>query len=166
MRVVTTDYATRPMDLGLRDKICIVTGSTGGIGLETARLLAGEGARVVVIGRDPGRVEEARETAGAALGVACDLAEPAAPATLVAEAVDRLGGLDCLVNNVGVAYQRSFEEVTDLDWEEQWQLNVMSCVRSIRAALPHFASAAAARSSTSRRPRASGRRPRCPTTRC
>jgi 3-oxoacyl-[acyl-carrier protein] reductase len=126
------------MDLGLRDKICIVTGSTGGIGLETARLLAGEGARVVVTGREPGRVEEAREAVGAALGVACDLAEPAAPATLVAEAVEALGGLDCLVNNLGVAYQRSFEEVTDLDWEEQWQLNVMSCVRSIRAALPHF----------------------------
>jgi 3-oxoacyl-[acyl-carrier protein] reductase len=124
------------MDLGLRDKICIVTGSTGGIGLETARLLAAEGARVVVCGRDSDRVEEARRETGAALGVVCDLGEPAAPEALVTEAVAELGGLDCLVNNLGVAFQRSFEEVSDREWEEQWQVNVMSCVRSIRAALP------------------------------
>jgi 3-oxoacyl-[acyl-carrier protein] reductase len=124
------------MDLGLRDKICIVTGSTGGIGLETARLLAAEGARVVVCGRDSDRVEEARRETKAALGVVCDLGEPAAPEALVTEAVAELGGLDCLVNNLGAAFQRSFEEVSDREWEEQWQLNVMSCVRSIRAALP------------------------------
>jgi NAD(P)-dependent dehydrogenase (short-subunit alcohol dehydrogenase family) len=124
------------MDLGLRDKICIVTGSTGGIGLETARLLADEGARVVVSGRDPARVEAARRDTKAALGVVCDVADPRGPEALVSEAVTTLGGLDCLVNNVGVAYQRSFEEVSDRDWEEQWQVNVMSCVRSIRAAIP------------------------------
>jgi 3-oxoacyl-[acyl-carrier protein] reductase len=124
------------MDLGLGDKICIVTGSTGGIGLETARLLASEGARVVVCGRDARRVEQARLDTGAVLGVVSDLAEPAAPEALVSEAVSELGGLDCLVNNVGMAFQRSFEEVSDADWEEQWQLNVMSYVRAIRAALP------------------------------
>jgi 3-oxoacyl-[acyl-carrier protein] reductase len=126
------------MDLGLRDKICIVTGSTLGIGFETARQLAAEGASVVVSGRDPARVERAKREADAALGVVCDLAEPAAPASLVAETVAELGGLDCLVNNVGVAYQRSFEDVTDDDWEEQWQLNVMSCIRATRAAIPHL----------------------------
>jgi 3-oxoacyl-[acyl-carrier protein] reductase len=124
------------MDLGLRDKICIVTGSTGGIGLETARLLAAEGARVVVAGRESERVEQARRDTKAELGIVCDLAEPAAPEALVTEAVAALGGLDCLVNNLGAAYQRSFEEVSDRDWDQQWQLNVMSCVRSIRAALP------------------------------
>jgi 3-oxoacyl-[acyl-carrier protein] reductase len=126
------------VDLGLRDKICIVTGSTGGIGLETARLLASEGARVVVSGRDSDRVEEARRETKAVLGVVCDLGEPAAPEALVTEAVAELGGLDCLVNNLGVAYQRPLEEVSDRDWDEQWQLNVMSCVRSIRAAIPHL----------------------------
>jgi 3-oxoacyl-[acyl-carrier protein] reductase len=126
------------MDLGLRDKICIVTGSTLGIGFETARQLAAEGARVVVSGRDAGRVERAKREANAVLGVACDLAEPATPAALVAQTVAELGGVDCLVNNVGVAYQRSFEEVTDDDWEEQWQLNVMSCIRATRAAIPHL----------------------------
>jgi 3-oxoacyl-[acyl-carrier protein] reductase len=126
------------MDLGLRDKICVVTGSTGGIGFETARLLAAEGARVVVSGRNAERVERARKEANAELGVDCDLSDPAAPAALVSKAVAELGGLDCLVNNVGVAYQRSFEELSDRDWDELWQLNVMSCVRAIRAAIPHL----------------------------
>ncbi len=126
------------MDLGLRDRVCVVTGSTGGIGLETARLLATEGATVVVVGRDAERVEEARSAAGAELGIVCDLAEPAAPETLFNEARERLGPVECLVNNVGVAYQASFEELADRQWDEMWQLNVMSYVRSIRAALPEM----------------------------
>lgn len=124
------------MDLGLRDRVCVVTGSTGGIGLETARMLADEGARVVVTGRDPERVEGARAEAGAALAVACDLAEPEAPATLVEEVRAALGGIDCLVNNVGVAYQADFEALPDEQWDAMWQLNVMSFVRAIRAVLP------------------------------
>jgi 3-oxoacyl-[acyl-carrier protein] reductase len=124
------------VDLGLRDRVCLVTGSTGGIGLATARLLAEEGARVVVSGRDAGRVERARREAGAELGVVCDLAEPSGPAALLAEAAEALGPVRCLVNNVGVAYQARFEELTDLQWDEMWQLNVMSFVRMIRAALP------------------------------
>ncbi len=118
------------MDLGLRDRICLVTGSTGGIGLETARLLVAEGARVVTSGRSgpPG--------VGEALHVAGDLAEPGEPERLVAEAAAGLGGLDVLINNVGIARQARFEEVADEEWEAYWQLNVMSYVRAIRAALP------------------------------
>jgi 3-oxoacyl-[acyl-carrier protein] reductase len=124
------------MDLGLRERVCLVTGSTAGIGLETARLLGEEGARVVVCGRDSERVERAREDSSAALGVVADLGEPGAPEELVAEAREALGPVDCLVNNVGVAYQTGFEEVTDSQWDEMWQLNVMSYVRTIRAVLP------------------------------
>ena len=124
------------MRLGLHDRVALVTGSTAGIGLETARLLAAEGARVVVTGRDEERVERARADVGAALGVPCDLAEPTAPASLVERVVAELGPVQVLVNNVGVAYQRSFEELEDADWEELWQLNVMSYVRAIRAVLP------------------------------
>lgn len=124
------------MDLGLRDRVCVVTGSTAGIGFETARLLAAEGAAVVVSGRDPERVETARAQVGAALGVSGDLAEPVQPGELVRRAERELGRVDCLVNNVGVAYQRSFEELTDEDWEAVWQLNVMSYVRAIQAVLP------------------------------
>jgi NAD(P)-dependent dehydrogenase (short-subunit alcohol dehydrogenase family) len=124
------------MDLGLRERVCVVTGSTVGIGHETARLLAAEGARVVVSGRSSERVERARQEVGAALGVVCDLAEPAAPEALVDETIAELGPVDVLVNNVGVAYQLSLEEVSDQQWEEMWQLNVMSYVRAIRAVLP------------------------------
>jgi NAD(P)-dependent dehydrogenase (short-subunit alcohol dehydrogenase family) len=124
------------MDLGLRERVCVVTGSTGGIGRETARLLCDEGARVVITGRDAGRVEATREELGAALGVVADLAKAEAPQEVIAEATARVGPVDVLVNNVGVAYQLGFEEVTDRQWAEMWQLNVMSYVRAIRAALP------------------------------
>ena len=121
------------MDLGLRDRVCVLTGSTGGIGLATARLLVDEGARVVTSGRSdegPG--------IGEVLHVAGDLAEPGRPERLIEAAVAELGGLDCLVNNVGVARIADFEEVSDDEWNDYWQLNVMSNVRAIRAALPVF----------------------------
>src|SRR6266508_716013 len=124
------------MDLGLRDRVCLVTGSTSGIGLETARLLGAEGARVDVTGRDQNRVDRARDDAGAALGVACDLSESEAAAKLVSEAAEALGPVECLVNNVGGAYQIAFEELTDEQWNAMWQLNVMSYVRCIRTVLP------------------------------
>ena len=120
------------MDLGLRDRVCLVTGSTAGIGLETARLLVTEGAHVVVTGRDAARVERARKETGAAAGVAADLATAAGAERLFADA----GPVDCLVNNVGEAYQISFDDLTDEQWDSMWQLNVMSYVRCIRAVLP------------------------------
>lgn len=119
------------MDLGLENSVCIVTGSTGGIGLESARLLADEGAKVVTSGR--------RDTApgvGETLHVAVDLSRAGEPERLVREVEEQLGRIDCLVNNVGLAVQRSFEDVTDEQWDELWQLNVMSYVRTIRAVLP------------------------------
>jgi NAD(P)-dependent dehydrogenase (short-subunit alcohol dehydrogenase family) len=119
------------VDLGLRDSVCVVTGSTGGIGLETAKLLVAEGAQVVTTGRSgdaPG--------AGEALHVTANLAAAGEPERLIDHTEAQLGRVDVLVNNVGVAYQRTFEEVTDAQWDELWQLNVMSYVRSIRAVLP------------------------------
>ncbi len=119
------------MDLGLRDTVCVVTGSTGGIGLATAKLLADEGARVVTTGRSGG-VPDVGET----LHVKVDLAAPGEPERLIDHVEAELGRVDVLVNNIGVAYQRTFEEVTDAQWDELWQLNVMSYVRAIRAVLP------------------------------
>ena len=120
------------MDLGLRGRACLVTGSTAGIGLATASLLAAEGARVVTCGRRPapGAGEEAH--------VVADLSRPGEPERAVAEAAASLGGLDVLVNNVGAARQARFEDVPDAEWDAYWQLNVMSYVRAIRAALPHL----------------------------
>src|SRR5216110_903918 len=125
------------MDLGLRDRVCLVTGSTAGIGLETAKLLSAEGARVAVTGRSPDRVERAKAESGAAVGVVADLSEPQAADRLVSE----VGPVDCLVNNVGEAYQIPFDELTDEHWDSMWQLNVMSYVRCIRAVLPGMRSA-------------------------
>jgi 3-oxoacyl-[acyl-carrier protein] reductase len=119
------------VDLGLRDTVCIVTGSTSGIGLETVRLLAAEGAPVVTTGR-----RDRAPGIGETLHLAADLAQPGEAERIVREVEQRLGRIDVLVNNVGVAYQRSFEEVTDEQWDEVWQVNVMSYVRAIRAVLP------------------------------
>jgi NAD(P)-dependent dehydrogenase (short-subunit alcohol dehydrogenase family) len=124
------------MDLGVRDRVCLVTGSTSGIGLETARLLAAEGARVAICGRDAARVEAARADAGAEAGFVSDLSVPDAPARLVTASTAALGSVTCLVNNVGAAYQSSFDELSDAQWDALWQLNVMSYVRCIRAVLP------------------------------
>src|SRR3954467_12898097 len=114
------------MELGLRDRLCVVTGSTGGIGLATAKVLVGEGARVVTCGRgEAPSIGEARH-------VRADLSRPGEPERLIAEA----GALDVLVNNAGYAELRDFLEVTDRQWDEGWQLNVMSYIRAIRAAVP------------------------------
>src|SRR3954451_22332783 len=105
------------MDLGLRDRVCLVTGSTSGIGLETAKLLSAEGARVVITGRDGDRAERARAEADATLAVAADLSEAGAAETLVSETANGLGPVECLVNNVGTAYQLGFDELTDEHWD-------------------------------------------------
>ena len=120
------------MDLGLHGKRCLVTGSTGGIGLETTRELVREGARVVTCGRS------GAPSIGEAFHVAADLSRAGEPERVVADAAQALGGVDVLVNNVGIARQARFEEVPDEEWDAYWQLNVMSYVRAIRAALPHL----------------------------
>jgi NAD(P)-dependent dehydrogenase (short-subunit alcohol dehydrogenase family) len=111
------------VDLQLHEAICLVTGSTGGIGAAAADALRAEGATVVTVGRSGGDVQ-------------ADLSKPGEPERVVRETEERHGRIDVLVNNVGVAYQRSFEDVTDEQWDELWQLNVMSYVRTIRAVLP------------------------------
>jgi 3-oxoacyl-[acyl-carrier protein] reductase len=120
------------VDLGLGGRACLVTGSTAGIGLATARLLAAEGARVATCGRG------AAPGVGEALHLEADLSRRGEPERVVHEVAGALAGLDVLVNNVGVARQARFEEVDDDEWDAYWELNVMSHVRAIRAALPHF----------------------------
>jgi 3-oxoacyl-[acyl-carrier protein] reductase len=120
------------VDLGLRGRVCVVTGSTGGIGLATTRMLVDEGARVVTSGRS-----HAPEV-GEALHVSADLSDPGAPADLIDAATQALGQVDVLVNGVGTAYITSFENVSDGEWTKLWELNVMSYVRAIRAVLPQM----------------------------
>ena len=125
------------VDLGLAGKRCFVTGSTAGIGLEVARQLIAEGAVVVTCGRRaaPGVGETGHVTA--------DLARAGEPERALEEAAAALGGLDVLVNNVGRARQARFEDVPDDEWDAYWHLNVMSYVRTIRAALRHLGDGAA-----------------------
>jgi NAD(P)-dependent dehydrogenase (short-subunit alcohol dehydrogenase family) len=128
--VGTPDTLAALVDLGLGGKRCLVTGSTGGIGLETARLLVEEGARVVSSGR------RGAPNVGEVAHVTADLSQSTEPERAVAEAAAALGGLDVLVNNVGIARHARFEDVSDDEWDAYWQLNVMSYMRAIRAALP------------------------------
>ena len=94
-------------------------------------MLAEEGAQVVTSGRSeaPG--------VGEALHVVGDLSDPEAPAELIRRAAG-LGPVASLVNNVGIAYQTDFDVLKDEQWNEMWQLNVMSYIRTIRAALPEL----------------------------
>ena len=111
------------MDLELRDKVCLVTGSTGGIGLETVKLLRAERAVVVSTGRSGGDVQ-------------ADLAQPGEPERIVRETEQQHGRIDVLVNNVGGTEIRKLEELTDDDWQSSFELNLMSAIRATRAALP------------------------------
>jgi len=126
------------MDLKLRDKLGLVTGSTKGIGLAIAAALANEGARVIVNGRSEESVSAAineigERVAGAALqGFAGDLATAAA----AAELVGRFPAVDILVNNLGIFEPKPFEEISDEDWQRFFDVNVLSGIRLSRAYLP------------------------------
>ena len=111
------------MDLGLRDAICLVTGSTAGIGLATVELLRAEGATVVSTGRSGGDIR-------------ADLTKPGEPERVVRETEERHGRIDVLVNNVGGTDIRKLEELTDADWQASFELNLMTAVRATQAALP------------------------------
>jgi NAD(P)-dependent dehydrogenase (short-subunit alcohol dehydrogenase family) len=122
------------MDLQLTGKIAVVTGSTAGIGLAIASLLAQEGARVIINGRTQERVDEAIEhigVSGKTRGVAADLAT----ARGVEEFVREVPTTDILVNNLGIFEPKPFEEINDADWFRFFETNVMSGVRLSRAYL-------------------------------
>ena len=116
------------MELGLQNKVCVVTGSTGGIGASVVRQLRDEGARVVSSGRS--------ESGPGDTHVALDLTQRGEPERLVEETVRAFGRLDVLVNNVGGTEIRKLAELTDDDWQASFELNLMSAVRATRAALP------------------------------
>jgi NAD(P)-dependent dehydrogenase (short-subunit alcohol dehydrogenase family) len=123
------------MDLELKGRRALVTGSTAGIGLAAARALAAEGAQVVVNGRTAARVDAAVQSIIEAIpaanvsGVAADLGTAAGCAALVAAVPD----VDVLVNNVGIFEPQPFEAIADARWMELFETNVMSGVRLSRA---------------------------------
>jgi 3-oxoacyl-[acyl-carrier protein] reductase len=123
------------VDLGLAGTVCLVTGSTAGIGFEVATRLTTEGAHVVSTGR--------RGEGPGELHVQADLTERGAADRLVSATVERFGRIDGLVNNAGGTDIRKLAELTDDDWQRSFELNLMTAVRTTRAALPHMRSGGA-----------------------
>jgi 3-oxoacyl-[acyl-carrier protein] reductase len=131
------------MDLGLKDKVAIITGGSEGIGKAAAQRMAEEGARVVIVARRPEVLKAAAEeiqkaTKGTVVPVQGDVAEPATITRVVQTTLDNFGRIDILVNNAGVSMAKPFEAVSDDDWESDFSLKVWGAVRFIRAVIPEM----------------------------
>lgn len=126
----------------MRDRACIVTGGSRGIGLATAKLLAADGASVLLVARSEQDLAAAAEQCGGrAETLAADVTEAAAGDRVVAACEQRFGRVDALVNNAGAMRAVALDELTDSDWRQQWELNVMAPMRLMRAAAPRMAAA-------------------------
>ncbi len=129
------------MDLGLKDKVAVVTGGTVGIGLAVAEGLAAEGCPVVLVGRDGARgasqASRIAERFGVeALSVAADVATAEGCARIVAETTARFGGADILINNAGTGSNETIQDADDAKWQYYWDLHVMAAVRLARGLVP------------------------------
>ncbi|MBV9229952.1 MAG: SDR family NAD(P)-dependent oxidoreductase, partial [Chloroflexi bacterium] len=129
------------MELGLKEKVVLVTGASRGIGKAIAAAFAAEGSFVVLNARKSQElelvVEEMQQHGRHALGIAADLTDASAARHLAEQTIAHFGTIHVLVNNVGGAEGFApFEEVSDEAWSNAFQLNVLSTVRLIRAVLP------------------------------
>ncbi|MCQ9180875.1 SDR family oxidoreductase [Streptomyces sp. IBSBF 2953] len=123
------------MDLGLKDRVYVVTGATRGLGNAAARELVADGAKVVLTGRDDGRVAEAAAELGPnAVGVAVDNADPDAAGRLIAAARDAFGGFDGVLVSVGGPPPGFVADNTDEQWQAAFQSVFLGAVRLARAA--------------------------------
>ncbi|MEQ8698514.1 MAG: SDR family oxidoreductase [Bauldia litoralis] len=129
------------MDLGLRDKVAVVTGGSIGIGLAVAKGFAAEGANVVITARNTERLEAAREEIASAgkvkvLTVASDVATAEGVDAIVAAVEKEFGGADILHNNAGSGSNETIMEAPDEKWQAYWDLHVMAAVRLARGLVP------------------------------
>ena len=123
------------MDLGLKDRVYVVTGATRGLGNAAARELVAEGAKVVISGRDARKVDDAVAALGPnAAGVAVDNNDPGAPAQLIAAARETFGGLDGVLVSVGGPPAGALADNTDEQWRTQFESVFLGAVRLARAA--------------------------------
>jgi 3-oxoacyl-[acyl-carrier protein] reductase len=133
------------MDLQLKDRIAIVTGSSRGLGLASARALVEEGCRVTICARGQARLDEAALELRAAaqapdhvLPVAADVSTAADVERVIALTVERFGGLDILVNNVGLARGSTIVDTTDAEWQDALDQTLFPAIRASRLAVPHM----------------------------
>jgi 3-oxoacyl-[acyl-carrier protein] reductase len=123
------------MDLGLKDRVYVVTGATRGLGNATARELVADGAKVIVTGRDGARALAAADALGPnAAGVAVDNADPEAPGRLIAAARERFGGFDGILISVGGPAPGFVSDNTDEQWTAAFESVFLGAVRLARAA--------------------------------
>lgn len=132
------------MDLELDGDTALLTASTSGLGLASAKVLAREGANVAICGRDSDRLETAAKAVddagpGDVLGVRADITDPDAIEELVDETVDAFGSLDHLVTSAGGPPSGAFLDLPTEEWYAAYDLLVMSAVRTLTAAHPHLA---------------------------
>ncbi|MEK9775824.1 MAG: SDR family oxidoreductase [Quisquiliibacterium sp.] len=130
------------MELGLKDKVAIITGATQGIGHATALMLAAEGARVVICARKQAGLDSTAATIRAAGGavhtVSADVSKGPDCARIVSEAIGAFGGIDILVNNAGTSATGEFEQATDEIWQADFDLKLFAAIRLVREAVPHM----------------------------
>src|SRR5690349_12895465 len=133
------------MDLGLIDKVALVTGSSKGLGLASARALVAEGCRVCICARGEERLAEAAleveavaKRPGMVLAVQADVSTSAGVELVIARTVDAFGGLDILVNNVGRAGGSDIVGTTDAEWQAAFDDTLFPAVRASRLAVPHM----------------------------
>jgi 3-oxoacyl-[acyl-carrier protein] reductase len=133
------------MDLQLTSKVAVVTGGSRGLGLASARALLDEGCHVAVCARGAERLEQAAEELGAAapagatvLAVVADVSTTAGVTSLIDTTVARLGGIDVLVNNVGLGKGGALADTDDQTWQEAFDQTVLPAVRASRLAVPHM----------------------------
>jgi 3-oxoacyl-[acyl-carrier protein] reductase len=129
------------MDLGLKDKVAVITGASVGIGLAIAEGLAAEGAHIVMAARDEDRMRKAarrvaKEHGVKTLAVACDVATAEGCNALVAATNRKFKGADILVNNAGTGSNETIVEASDEKWQAYWDLHVMAAVRLARGLVP------------------------------
>ncbi len=130
------------MELGLRDRACIVTGGSRGIGLEVARQLRDEGARLLLVGRQPDPLRAAADRLGPEVRpVALDVTAADAGERLARICLEHFARIDVLVNNASISTVRSLEQLTDEEWQANWEINVMAPMRLMRACVPVMAAA-------------------------
>src|SRR6187399_2308666 len=132
------------MDLQLSDSVALITGSSRGLGLASARALAGEGCRLVLCARGQEALEAAAATIATAhpggsdrvLAIAADVSTPEGASTVVSQAMDRFGRLDILVNNVGKAGGGDIAATTDEEWQQALDQTLFPAIRMSRLAVP------------------------------